>query len=83
MTDVNVLLTDSAPDTQDQILAGPLSGGLCPTYAKAQEIAEKHGGSWVEWEPYRCTFEFASSLGAQNFVREVYKEIPKGIAFSA
>ena len=37
--DVNVFLTLESPDSEEEVLSGPLSGGFCPTYEMLNNLA--------------------------------------------
>ncbi len=69
--DVDVFITTDTPDDDDSMLNGPLSGGLCETFALCEKIAQECGGGWGDWEPYRCTFGFSNKEQQDEFFQQL------------
>jgi len=70
---VRVLLTDDCPDTMAEILHGEGSS-LGPTFDKLQVEAQKCGGTFSDWEPSRCDYEFPTKESAQRFTKSIKKK---------
>jgi hypothetical protein len=73
--DVSVYLTCTPHDTRDEILNGPLSGGLCSTYKILNNLANKCSGDWKELEPHRCTFFFPSKEKSDEFIKRIMSDL--------
>ena len=63
--DVDVLVTEDTPEFD--FCSGPLSGGFIEPYEVAQRFAEVCNGSWADWEPYRCTYNFPDEESQGKF----------------
>ena len=71
--DVDVFLTTESPDDTESIMSGPLDGGFCETYAILDKLANECDGGWVDWEPYRCTYNFPSKNKSDEFCGRMVK----------
>ena len=72
--DVNVFLTNESPDPDDDMLSGPLDCGFCETYNLFQNLAVECGGSWADWEPYRCTYSFPNKDKMNEFCKRAVND---------
>lgn len=71
--DVDILISEDTPD--DEFGCGPLSGGFCEVFAKAEEVANLCKGGWADWEPYRCTYNFPDEENADKFCEVIEKNM--------
>lgn len=68
--DVDILITEDTPD--DDFGSGPLSGGFCEVFEKANQFANLCGGGrWEDWEPYRCTYSFSDKENQNKFCQVI------------